>query len=215
MLLYLVIQYISVTDWSDHDNLADEAVHISKILYVRTNTTDSSLEWRVTITITEPDVASYFSFLFSIDGGEVKMKQLSPNTKTIAISDTGKVHDVYSFSVYNFKAQSHKIHLVIFRNTHTLYTAKINEKSIEQEAKSVRYSVEKLAGTSLIETKCSIINLYGGKMPYINLYGGKMPYINLYGGKMPYINLYGGKMPYINLYGGKMPYINLYGGALY
>ena len=56
------------------------------------------------------------------------------------------------------------IQVEVSRNENRVLTAKWNDQSQRQAAKSVRYSVEKLGGTSSIETKCSIVIIYGGKM---------------------------------------------------
>ena len=96
------------------------------------------------------------------------MEQLSPNIKIFSITfpASGKTHDIYSFSAFNHKGNPEKIHVDIFRNGHALSTHKFeNELSkFLEAAKSVRFVVIQIDGSSLIETKCSITNIYGGEI---------------------------------------------------
>ena len=155
---------VPTAGWTDHGSLTDEPVHISKILYVRTDTTDSTLEWRVTITITEPVVTESFRFLFSVNENEVELMDLGQNS--IFVLDPAIANDIYSFSAYNQRGNSKMIKVVVFHNGNAIYTANWYSDSQKQSVKTVRYSVEKLAGTSIVETKCSITNIYGGKRSY-------------------------------------------------
>ena len=153
-----------VAGWTDHGSLTDSHVHISNILYVRADTTDSYLQWNVTVAITEPAVGDIetFKFLIYVDGNKVKMKNLGFNK----IIDLGPAspNDVYSFSAYNFRSSWKDIHVVISLNENAVDTVEWKTSSAIPAARSVRYSVEKLRGNSSIETKCSIVNIYGGKM---------------------------------------------------
>ena len=164
LLLVIIHEYktASVAGWTDHGSLTGNPIHISNILYVRTDSTDTSLKWKVNITIAEPTVAEAFTFLFSDNEDTVKMVDLGSNK--IIFLDPTKPNDVYSFSAYNFRGSSKMIQVDVFHNEKTVHTVRSNNHSQKETAKSVRYSVEKLGGTSSIETKRSIVNIHGGKM---------------------------------------------------
>ena len=90
----------------------------------------------------------------------------NPGSSKIIDLDPASPNDVYSFSAYNFRSRWKDIHVVISLNENAVDTVewKWKTSSATQAARSVRYSVEKLGGTSSIETRCSIVNIYGGKM---------------------------------------------------
>ena len=125
-----------VAGWTDHGRLTTNPVHISKILYVRTDTTDSSLKWKVTVTTADPAVAESFGFLFSVDEDKVDMKDLSVNS--IFALDIYP-YNLYSFSAYNERGSSQRIHVVVFHNGDAVRTAQLDSSSLKQNIKSVRY----------------------------------------------------------------------------
>ena len=75
--LNLIFRLLShVAGWTGHGSLTDSSVHISNILYVMTDNTDSNLQRKVTVAITEPEVAEIetFELLIYVDDNKVKMK---------------------------------------------------------------------------------------------------------------------------------------------
>ena len=152
-----------VAGWTDHSNLTDSAVHIANILYVRIGTADDSLKWNVTINITEPAITEAFKLLFSVDGKNVRFEDLR-SSKVIMFDPTmTNPNDVYSFSAYNFRGNPKAVHVEVSRNENMIHTSKLSGLSETETAKFVRFSIEKLGGTTPIDTRLSICNLYGGK----------------------------------------------------
>ena len=128
-----------IAGWTDHGSLPDIPVHVSKILYVRTDTTDSSLKWSVTITISEPDLADTFKYIFSLDGTKVKMEQQSPEAVSMVLPEAGKAIDLFSFSIHSEGSKYHKIWVDIFRNENITYTSKW--QNVSNNPKSEVYQI--------------------------------------------------------------------------
>ena len=141
-------------------DLSDIPVHIANILYIPTDTTDSHLKWIVNIAITEPPVAETLTFFFSVDGSKVK---LDVGSNKIIDLNPSKDLETYSFSVYNDRGNPKTLYVIISHNGYVVHREIWSDGSQTQTAKLVKYSFEKLNGTSIINPKISVVNIYGGK----------------------------------------------------
>ena len=155
---------IPIAGWTDHGSLTNSPVHISNILYVRTKSTDTSLKWKVTLKVTEPNIDHNFSFIFSIDEDTIEMMDEGSPTTTFQLD--ANPNDLFSFSAYNSRGGPKEIYVGVSHNGNAVQTAKLKSDSQEQNAKYVKFEIEKQGGTTAIEACYSIANIYGGKRHY-------------------------------------------------
>ena len=121
------------------------------------------------------------------------------SNKIIDLGSTD-LNDVYSFSVYNERGIWGTLYVKISHNGNESYTAKWDSMTETQAAKSVTYVVEKLGGLSLIETRISIINIYGGNI--LSLIETRISITNIYGGNI--LSLIETRISITNIYGGNI-----------
>ena len=137
--------------------------HISKILYVTLDATDTNVSWDVKMTVIE--TSTTFLFKFEYVGNEVEMQQTLTSTskKTFRFPRSGEDIDVYSFAPFSFRGKSGEIMVAIGRNGKALHKTEKHPGSVKALAETVSYWVTVLPSTKEITVNTSIANIHGGK----------------------------------------------------